>query len=101
MWFLCLRKNLRPREERRVSLAEHFVWMKEQHESGRILISGPSEDRELGIYLIRAGSRDEAEAIAAGDPYTVAGDCAFDLIPWKIHQILGIGSFEVPPAAAS
>jgi uncharacterized protein YciI len=101
MWFLCLRRNVRPREERHVTLAEHFVWMREQHETGRILISGPSEDRELGIYLIRAGSRDEAEGIAAGDPYTAAGDCAFDLIPWKIHQILGIGSFEAPPTTPS
>lgn len=101
MWFLCMRKNLRPREERRVSLAEHFVWMKEQHESGRILISGPGEDRTLGIYLIRAGSRAEAETVAAGDPYTVAGDCTFDLIHWNIHQILGIGSFEAPPPSPS
>ena len=49
MSFLCLRKNLRPRDQRRVTLAEHFVWMKEQHETGRILISGPGDDRTYGI----------------------------------------------------
>jgi uncharacterized protein YciI len=97
LWFLCLRKNVRPRDQRRIALAEHFVWMREQHESGRILMSGPSEDREFGIYVIRAKSREEAEQIAAGDPYTAVGDCSFELINWEIHQILGIGSFEVPP----
>jgi uncharacterized protein YciI len=93
MWFLCQRRNVRPREQRTVTLNEHFVWMKQQHEAGNIVISGPAQNRSLGMYLIRAGSREEAEAIASGDPFTVAGDCSFDLIDWEIHQILGVGPF--------
>jgi len=93
MWYLILRRPVRPREEWTVTLDQHFVWMKAQHEAGRILFSGPSADRKLGIYVIRAGSRDEAERIAAGDPYTKAGLCAFDVIEWEVHQILGAGPF--------
>ena len=93
MWYLILRRPVRPREEWTVTLDQHFVWMKEQHETGRILFSGPSPDRKLGIYVIRAGSREEAELIAAGDPYTKAGLCAFDVIEWEVHQILGVGPF--------
>jgi uncharacterized protein YciI len=100
MFYLCMRSNVRPREERQATLAEHFVWMKQQHAEGRILISGPTEDPYYGLYVIRADSRAEAEEIAAGDPYTVAGDCSFELLQWNIHQILGIGSFEAPPPAA-
>jgi uncharacterized protein YciI len=93
MWYLILRRPVRPREEWTVTLDQHFVWMKEQHQSGRILLSGPSADRKLGIYVIRAASREEAERIASGDPYTKAGFTAFDVIEWEIHQILGVGPF--------
>ena len=40
-----------------------------------------------GIYLIRAASKQDAETVAAGDPFTVAGHSAFDLIEWEVHQI--------------
>jgi uncharacterized protein YciI len=91
MWFFCQRRNLRPREERVASLKQHLTWMKEQHERGTIVLSGPSPDRQLGMYLIRAASRADAERIAAGDPYTVAGDTSFELIEWQINEIMGIG----------
>src|SRR5688572_19953123 len=93
MWFLCLRQNKRPREERKASLDQHLVWMRARHEDGSILVSGPSQARGLGIYLIRAESEEKAKQIAAGDPFTVAGDTSFELIPWEIHQIAGIGPF--------
>jgi len=93
MWYLVLRRSVKPREEWTVSLDQHLVWMKQQHEAGKILFSGPTPDRKLGIYVIRAGSRQEAERIAAGDPYTEAGFCSFDLIEWEIHQVMGIGLF--------
>ncbi len=38
-------------------------------------------------------TREEAERIAAGDPFTAAGFTAFDLIEWEIHQIMGAGPF--------
>jgi len=40
----------------------------------------------IASHLIRAGSREEAERIAAGDPYTVADHTTFDLIEWEIHE---------------
>jgi uncharacterized protein YciI len=93
MWYLVLRRQVKPREEWTVSLDQHLSWMRQQHETGKILFSGPTPDRKLGIYVIRAGSRQEAEQIASGDPYTVAGFTAFDLIEWEVHQIMGAGPF--------
>ena len=93
MWYLIHRKPVRPREEWTVSLDEHLVWMKQQHEAGRILFSGPTSDRKLAIYVIRAGSREEAERIAGSDPYTKAGFCVFEIFEWEIHQMLGVGPF--------
>ena len=91
MWFFCQPRNIRPRDERIASLKEHLTWMRQQHEEGAIVLSGPSPDRALGMYLIRAPSRAEAEHIAASDPYTAAGDCAYQLFDWQINEIMGIG----------
>jgi uncharacterized protein YciI len=93
MWYLIQRRAIRPRAEWTVSLDQHLVWMKQQHDAGRILFSGPTADRKLGMYVIRAGSKEEAEAVAASDPYTKAGFCVFDLLEWEVHQILGAGPF--------
>jgi uncharacterized protein YciI len=94
MWYLVLRRPVKPREEWTVSLDQHLVWMKAQHEAGKILFSGPTTDRKYGVYVIRAASREEAEQVAAGDPYTVAGFTAFELLEWEVHQIMGIGPFS-------
>lgn len=93
MWYLILRRPVRPREEWTVTLDQHLVWMKRQHETGTIFFSGPSSDRKYGIYVIKAQSREEAEKIAGSDPYTAAGLCAYEVIEWEVHQILGTGPF--------
>ncbi len=93
MYFIALRRPVAPREQWTTSLDTHLTWMKQQHEAGTILLSGPSPDRSLGIYLIKAASREEAERIASGDPYTAAGHTTFELIEWEIHQAFGIGPF--------
>ena len=99
MWYLVLRRAKKPRAEWTVSLDQHLVWMKQQHETGKILFSGPTADRKYGVYVIRAGGRDEAERIAASDPYTAAGFCAFELLEWEVHQILGAGPFSAAEMA--
>ena len=94
MWFFCKRTHLRAPGDRKSTLDVHLAWMKEQHEAGHIVMSGPSPDLKLGMYLIRAGSREEADAIAASDPYTVAGDSTYELQQWNIRQIMGVGPFS-------
>ena len=95
MWFLCLRKAVRPRESWSATVDEHLAWMKTQHDRGAIYLSGPATTAEgrVGMYLIRANGRADAERVAAADPFTAAGDCTFELIEWEIHQMLGIGPF--------
>jgi uncharacterized protein YciI len=93
MWFFCKRTNLRPPGQRRSTLDLHLAWMKEQHLAGKIMLSGPSPDLRFGMYLIVAGSREEADRIAASDPYTSAGDASYELTEWNVRQIMGIGPF--------
>jgi uncharacterized protein YciI len=93
IWYLAMRRNLQPREQWTVSIDEHLAWMRQQHLAGTIVISGPTPDRRLGLYLIRAASQADAEKIAGSDPFTAAGHCTFDLIEWDVHQIMGAGPF--------
>ena len=72
MWYFVRRRGLKPRNEWTVTLDEHLVWMKRQHDTGKIVMSGPTPDRQYGQYLVRAENRQEAEAIAASDPFTCA-----------------------------
>jgi uncharacterized protein YciI len=93
MWYLVLRRPTKPRDQWTVTLDQHLIWMKQQHHAGKILFSGPTTDRTYGVYVIRADSKQEAEQIAASDPYTAAGFCAFELLEWEVHQIMGVGPF--------
>src|SRR6266498_4183691 len=67
MFYLAQRRALVPRDQWTTTLDTHLAWMKAQHEAGTILLSGPNPDRKLGMYLIRAANRGEAERVAAGD----------------------------------
>ena len=93
MFFFCKRSHLKPPGQRKATLDEHLVWMEEQHQAGTIIFSGPSPDLKLGMYLIRAKSREEADRIAAGDPYTALGDSTYELQQWNVRQIMGVGPF--------
>ena len=93
MFFLCRRFDLTSRDTWNVSLDKHLEWMKVQHEEGRVLLSGPAPGKKCSFYLIKTNSEAEAQSIAREDPYTAAGLCDFELYPWNINQILGVGSF--------
>jgi uncharacterized protein YciI len=93
MWYFVRRRGVKPRSEWTVTLDEHLVWMKRQHDTGKIVMSGPTPDRQYGQYLVRADNREEAEAIAASDPFTVAGCTTYEIIEWEVHQIMGVGPF--------
>ena len=95
MWYLVMRHPVKPREEGTVSLDQQLAWVKQQHEAGNILFSGPTSDRKFAIYVIRAANKVEAEKIAASDVFTSAGLCTFDIYEWEVHQIMGAGPFTV------
>ncbi len=41
MWFICLRRSIIDRDKWTTTVDEHLAWMKQQHERGTILFSGP------------------------------------------------------------
>ncbi|MFG2616198.1 YciI family protein [Streptomyces sp. NPDC048507] len=55
----------------------HVAWLDGHYASGLFLASGRKVPREGGIILAAGVSRAEIERIAAGDPFVVAGVCAY------------------------
>ncbi len=55
----------------------HIAWLDVHYAAGVFLASGRKVPREGGVILAGGVSREEVEAIAAGDPFAVAGVCAY------------------------
>ncbi|MFI8100423.1 YciI family protein [Streptomyces sp. NPDC086023] len=55
----------------------HLAWLDTHYAKGVFLASGRKVPRDGGVILATGVSRAEAEAIAAGDPFVLAGVCAY------------------------
>ncbi|MCX5381352.1 YciI family protein [Streptomyces sp. NBC_00091] len=55
----------------------HIAWLDGYYASGVFLASGRKVPRDGGIILAGGVSRAEIEKIAAEDPFTLAGVCAY------------------------
>jgi uncharacterized protein YciI len=93
MWYLTLHRYVKPREESRSVLDEHLEWNFHQQQAGRILFSGPTSDKQMGIMVLKANSIDEAKALIDTEPFVREGYRACEIYEWEIHQILGAGGF--------
>lgn len=100
MWHLTMHRWVgEPREAIESSLADHLAWMHEQQTAGRILMAGPTPDRSMGIMVFGHLERDDVDAICATDPFVARGFRTYEVIPWDVHHVLGIGGFT--PEAVS
>lgn len=60
---------------------EHLIWVKQQYDAGRFLISGRRIPAHGGVMVLRAADRSQAVALLGGDPYARAG-----LVEWRIYE---------------
>ncbi|MFD3540990.1 YciI family protein [Streptomyces sp. NPDC058662] len=58
-------------------LDAHMAWLDGYYASGVFLASGRKIPRDGGVILAGGVSRAEVERIAAEDPFTMAGVCAY------------------------
>ena len=76
-------------ERLQASFAEHLRWATEQEAAGRIFLTGPlmpleKGDGLSGLTLFRAGSLDEADALARTDPFITDGVNSVEMQPWRV-----------------
>ena len=85
--------------EGREVLERHYQWGHRLRESGQLLFAGPVDvetmgpggpspvGRITGLLVVRAPSKDAAEAIARQDPFHVAGFRANVVHSWSIRFV--------------
>lgn len=96
-WYVVMSKSTAPREAIRGRENENLAWMKEQHEAGRCLFTGPTTEG-VGIWVFRGANKDEVSALLQTHPWVKDGmrDVS-EIYEWNVQQALGIGRFEGPP----
>ncbi len=69
-------------------LREHFVYWWELEEAGVLVGAGPLEwdTPGTGMAVVRAASRDEAERLAAGEPFAMRGFRRNVIHPWQLNE---------------
>ncbi|WP_156722089.1 YciI family protein [Streptomyces apocyni] len=58
-------------------MAAHISWLDEHYASGVFIASGRKNPRDGGVILAVGEDRARIEEIAAADPFSVAGVCAY------------------------
>ncbi|MFQ5979587.1 MAG: YciI family protein [Candidatus Heimdallarchaeota archaeon] len=70
-------------EEERI-MQEHFEYLKELQETGKLILAGPCLDGVLGIVIFRANSLEEAAQIMNHDPSVEATLMRAELHPFRV-----------------
>jgi len=97
MWYVVMSKSIGSREAIRGKEHENLSWMKEHHDKGDVMFSGPTTNGP-GIWVLRAADMDAAKALVQSHPWVTAGlrDVS-EIYEWNVVQALGVGRFELPP----
>jgi uncharacterized protein YciI len=78
-----------------VLLTAHMKYLFDLQAQNRLLAAGPLEfniDSVEGMCIIRAGSREEAETIAADEPYREAGWRTNTVRAWQLNEGVLVGA---------
>ena len=81
MFILSLR-YIAPLDQVDAHMKAHVAWLKQGHAAGSFLAWGRKVPRDGGIILA-VGGRAELEAVAATDPFVVAGVAVVELIEFS------------------
>ncbi|MFJ3599368.1 MULTISPECIES: YciI family protein [unclassified Streptomyces] len=58
-------------------MAEHITWLDEQYAAGVFIASGRKNPRDGGVILAAGENRAAIERVAAADPFSAHGVCAY------------------------
>lgn len=68
-------------EEDLAIMSEHFLYLQDKLEKGKLLIAGPCEDAAFGISIFYASSDEEAQEFLNNDPAVKKG-----VVTGEVHK---------------
>ena len=86
-----------PEGGRTQGIQKHLAYIREQVERGNIVLVGPlqEENRLRGIAIIKAGSLEEAQRIASGDPMVQSAHVTAEVHPILLQDLSSV-RFDYP-----
>lgn len=95
MWYLTIHRwTDDPKMAAEAALDRHYRWLYEQQLAGKVLMAGPTPDLKLGIIVVGHMSEDALHELLRHEPFIEAGYRDYEVIPWDVHELLGIGGFS-------
>lgn len=96
-FYICMTERVRrdgdPMADLKPRMSEHLAWIAGLEESGVAFAAGPFRDNNDptywngdGMFILRAGSREEAAAIADTCPFHSNGLRQYRILPWWMNE---------------
>jgi uncharacterized protein YciI len=91
--FVLLLTYIKPLPEVDALMPGHMAWLKEHYAAGRFVVSGRRIPRTGGVNLARGDDLEEAETLAASDPFVSGGVATVEVIQFRASQsVPGLGT---------
>ncbi len=84
--FVLISRFQKPFEEVNRSAASHSLWVQQNYESGRFLVSGRREPPIGGIIVARASSEQELREILTSDPLQQLGLAEYEVFAFEATE---------------
>ena len=96
VYYACFTRPVKPLAELEAHLEEHKAYLGVIEKRGGMFAAGPLLNADgrydgNGLIVYRTKTREEARALADGDPFHALGLRTYDLFPWQVNE----GSFEL------
>ncbi|MBS1493589.1 MAG: hypothetical protein JST55_08765 [Bacteroidetes bacterium] len=65
-------------------MSDHFLYLEQKFNEGKVLIAGPCEDRSMGVSVWEADTREEAEEMIYSDPAVKAGIISVEIKNYRV-----------------
>ena len=84
--FVLVLTYTKPLDEVDALMREHMEWLSAGYRDGHFVVSGRRVPRTGGVILARGDDREAIEALAAQDPFVLAGVATVEVIQFRASQ---------------
>lgn len=88
--FYVMRRRMVAPEKLLAAMLDHYRWIIDLEKRGLVFASGPVFERDdrpgVGMTVFKVENFEEAEELAAGDPFCICGAAEFEIARWQVNE---------------